>query len=132
MPERRKYDTEFREGAVTIVRETGKPIAEVAEARTSCASATGRSTAGPTSPALNFKGSDPQDLVGDLSGAERNRVHLAPLPKNGGNVLLLDEPTNDLDVDTLRAVEDALEALLAARRSSATTAGSSAGALLAG
>ena len=58
---------------------------------------------------LNFKGSDQQKRVGDLSGGERNRVHLAKLLKTGGNVLLLDEPTNDLDVDTLRALETALE-----------------------
>ena len=59
---------------------------------------------------FNFKGSDQQKRVGDLSGGERNRVHLAKLLKSGGNVLLLDEPTNDLDVDTLRALEDSLEA----------------------
>ena len=59
---------------------------------------------------FNFKGSDQQKRVGDLSGGERNRVHLAKLLKTGGNVLLLDEPTNDLDVDTLRALEDGLEA----------------------
>ena len=57
---------------------------------------------------FNFKGSDQQKRVGDLSGGERNRVHLARLIKSGGNVLLLDEPTNDLDVDTLRALEDSL------------------------
>jgi ATPase subunit of ABC transporter with duplicated ATPase domains len=57
---------------------------------------------------FNFKGSDQQKRVGDLSGGERNRLHLAKLLKRGGNVLLLDEPTNDLDVDTLRALEDAL------------------------
>ena len=57
---------------------------------------------------FNFKGPDQQKLVGSLSGGERNRVHLATLLKSGGNVLLLDEPTNDLDVDTLRALEDAL------------------------
>ena len=57
---------------------------------------------------FNFKGSDQQKKVGALSGGERNRVHLAKLLKSGGNVLLLDEPTNDLDVDTLRALEDAL------------------------
>jgi energy-dependent translational throttle protein EttA len=59
---------------------------------------------------FNFKGSDQQKKVGVLSGGERNRVHLAKLLKEGGNVLLLDEPTNDLDVDTLRALEDALDA----------------------
>jgi ATP-binding cassette ChvD family protein len=58
---------------------------------------------------FNFKGSDQQKRVGDLSGGERNRVHLAKLLKSGGNVLLLDEPTNDLDVDTLRALESGLE-----------------------
>lgn len=58
---------------------------------------------------FNFKGSDQQKRVGDLSGGERNRVHLSKLLKSGGNVLLLDEPTNDLDVDTLRALETALE-----------------------
>jgi energy-dependent translational throttle protein EttA len=57
---------------------------------------------------FNFKGSDQQKMVGDLSGGERNRVHLAKLLKAGGNVLLLDEPTNDLDVETLRALEEAL------------------------
>ena len=57
---------------------------------------------------FNFKGSDQQKLVGQLSGGERNRVHLAKVLRAGGNVLLLDEPTNDLDVDTLRALEDAL------------------------
>jgi sulfate-transporting ATPase len=57
---------------------------------------------------FNLKGSDQQKRVGDLSGGERNRVHLAKVLKSGGNVLLLDEPTNDLDVDTLRALEDAL------------------------
>ncbi|HZX53134.1 MAG TPA: energy-dependent translational throttle protein EttA [Ilumatobacteraceae bacterium] len=58
---------------------------------------------------FNFKGSDQQKRVGDLSGGERNRVHLAKILKSGGNVLLLDEPTNDLDVDTLRALETALD-----------------------
>jgi ATPase subunit of ABC transporter with duplicated ATPase domains len=58
---------------------------------------------------FNFKGSDQQKSVGTLSGGERNRVHLAKMLRRGGNVLLLDEPTNDLDVDTLRALEDALE-----------------------
>ncbi|MEM7080925.1 MAG: energy-dependent translational throttle protein EttA, partial [Pseudomonadota bacterium] len=57
---------------------------------------------------FNFKGSDQQKRVGDLSGGERNRVHLAKLLRSGANVLLLDEPTNDLDVETLRALEEAL------------------------
>ena len=59
---------------------------------------------------FNFKGSDQQKRVGDLSGGERNRVHLAKMLRRGGNVLLLDEPTNDLDVDTLRALEAGLDA----------------------
>jgi ATP-binding cassette ChvD family protein len=59
--------------------------------------------------AFNFKGSDQQKKVGQLSGGERNRVHLAKMLKSGANVLLLDEPTNDLDVETLRALEEALE-----------------------
>jgi energy-dependent translational throttle protein EttA len=57
---------------------------------------------------FNFKGAQQQQLIGDLSGGERNRVHLAKVLKSGGNVLLLDEPTNDLDVETLRALEEAL------------------------
>jgi energy-dependent translational throttle protein EttA len=59
---------------------------------------------------FNFKGAQQQQLIGDLSGGERNRVHLAKVLKSGGNVLLLDEPTNDLDVETLRALEEALVA----------------------
>ncbi len=58
---------------------------------------------------FNFSGSDQQKKVGMLSGGERNRVHLAKMLKEGANVLLLDEPTNDLDVNTLRALEEALE-----------------------
>jgi sulfate-transporting ATPase len=57
---------------------------------------------------FNFKGMQQQQVIGDLSGGERNRVHLAKVLKSGGNVLLLDEPTNDLDIETLRALEDAL------------------------
>src|SRR5437899_10471557 len=58
---------------------------------------------------FNFSGQDQQKSVGTLSGGERNRVHLAKMLKEGANVLLLDEPTNDLDVNTLRALEEALE-----------------------
>jgi len=58
---------------------------------------------------FNFSGTDQQKKVGMLSGGERNRVHLAKMLKDGANVLLLDEPTNDLDVNTLRALEEALE-----------------------
>jgi len=57
---------------------------------------------------FNFKGATQQKKVGDLSGGERNRIHLAKLLRSGGNVLLLDEPTNDLDVETLRSLEEAL------------------------
>jgi ATPase subunit of ABC transporter with duplicated ATPase domains len=57
---------------------------------------------------FNFRGTDQQKKVGEMSGGERNRVHLAKMLKAGANVLLLDEPTNDLDVDTLRALEEAL------------------------
>jgi ATPase subunit of ABC transporter with duplicated ATPase domains len=59
--------------------------------------------------AFNFKGADQQKKVGLLSGGERNRVHMARLLKSGGNVLLLDEPTNDLDVETLQALESAID-----------------------
>jgi len=57
---------------------------------------------------FNFRGTQQQQLIGELSGGERNRVHLAKVLRAGGNVLLLDEPTNDLDVETLRALEEAL------------------------
>jgi sulfate-transporting ATPase len=57
---------------------------------------------------FNFRGTTQQQMIGELSGGERNRVHLAKMLKSGGNVLLLDEPTNDLDVETLRALEEAL------------------------
>ena len=57
---------------------------------------------------FNFKGQDQQKIIGQLSGGERNRVHLAKLLRSGGNVILLDEPTNDLDIETLRALEEAL------------------------
>ncbi len=77
-------------------------------ARTSCASARTKSRRAPTSGRFNFRGADQQKKVGDLSGGERNRLHLAKLLRQGANVLLLDEPTNDLDVETLRALEDAL------------------------
>ena len=59
--------------------------------------------------AFNFKGADQQQKVGNLSGGQRNRVHLAKMLKSGANVLLLDEPTNDLDTETLAALEEALE-----------------------
>jgi ATPase subunit of ABC transporter with duplicated ATPase domains len=59
---------------------------------------------------FGFKGSDQQKPVGQLSGGERNRVHLAKMLAGGGNLILLDEPSNDLDVDTLRALEDAITA----------------------
>ena len=73
-----------------------------------CCSASARCSSRAYCGWFNFKGADQQKRVGDLSGGERNRVHLAKLLKRGGNLLLLDEPTNDLDVDTLRALEDAL------------------------
>jgi ATPase subunit of ABC transporter with duplicated ATPase domains len=57
---------------------------------------------------FNFRGAQQQQLIGELSGGERNRVHLAKVLKTGGNVLMLDEPTNDLDIETLRALEEAL------------------------
>ncbi|HBS26452.1 MAG TPA: energy-dependent translational throttle protein EttA [Gammaproteobacteria bacterium] len=77
----------------------GQDIIKVDQYETSSRSYVGR---------FNFKGSDQQKRIGDLSGGERNRVHLAKLLRAGGNLLLLDEPTNDLDVETLRALEEAL------------------------
>ena len=75
---------------------------------TRSSSASARSRRARTCSWFNFKGRDQQRKVGTLSGGERNRVHLAKLLKGGANLLLLDEPTNDLDVDTLRALEEAL------------------------
>jgi ATP-binding cassette ChvD family protein len=77
----------------------GNDILEIGKVRIHARSYCGR---------FNFKGSDQQKLVGQLSGGERNRVHLAKMLRTGGNLLLLDEPTNDLDVETLRALEEAL------------------------
>ena len=76
---------------------------------------------------FNFRGSDQQKRVGDLSGGERNRLHLAKLLRSGGNLLLLDEPTNDLDVDTLRALEEALLDFAGCAVVISTIAGSSTG-----
>ena len=76
---------------------------------------------------FNFKGTDQQKPVRDLSGGERNRVHLAKLLRSGGNLLLLDEPTNDLDVDTLRALRTRCSSSRAALWSSHTIDGSSTG-----
>jgi ATP-binding cassette ChvD family protein len=81
---------------------------EIAEGRETVMVGTRERSARAYAAGFNFRGGDQQKRVGDLSGGERNRVHLAKLLKEGGNVLLLDEPTNDLDVDTLRALEDAL------------------------
>jgi len=73
---------------------------------------------------FNFKGTGQQQMIGELSGGERNRVHLAKVLKSGGNVLMLDEPTNDLDVETLRALEEACWRFRAAQLSYRTTDGS--------
>jgi ATP-binding cassette ChvD family protein len=89
------------DGARTVWEEIadGEEIIEVGNYRTQSRAYVGR---------FNFRGADQQKRVQDLSGGERNRVHLAKLLRSGGNVLLLDEPTNDLDVETLRALEEAL------------------------
>ena len=76
--------------------------------RTKSNSAAARWRAGHIATLFNFRGTDQQKKVGRLSGGERNRVHIAKMLKTGANVLLLDEPTNDLDIDTLRALEEAL------------------------
>ncbi|MFN9720928.1 MAG: energy-dependent translational throttle protein EttA, partial [Planctomycetota bacterium] len=90
------------DGRKTVYQEIsgGLDLLEVGTARIHARAYCGR---------FNFKGSDQQKFVGDLSGGERNRVHLAKLLRSGGNLLLLDEPTNDLDVDTLRALEEGLQ-----------------------
>lgn len=90
------------DGSKTVYQEIsgGHDILEVGTAKIHARAYCGR---------FNFKGSDQQKFVGQLSGGERNRVHFAKLLRSGGNLLLLDEPTNDLDVDTLRALEEGLE-----------------------
>jgi ATP-binding cassette ChvD family protein len=90
------------DGTKTVYQEIsgGHDILEVGSAKIHARAYCGR---------FNFKGSDQQKFVGQLSGGERNRVHFAKLLRSGGNLLLLDEPTNDLDVDTLRALEEGLE-----------------------
>ena len=76
--------------------------------RPSC-SARSKSTPGPTAPGSTSRGTDQQKKVKDISGGERNRVHLARMLKEGANLIILDEPTNDLDINTLRALEEGLE-----------------------
>ena len=90
------------DGSKTVYQEIsgGHDVLEVGSSRIHARAYCGR---------FNFKGSDQQKFVGQLSGGERNRVHFAKLLRSGGNLLLLDEPTNDLDVDTLRALEEGLE-----------------------
>jgi ATP-binding cassette ChvD family protein len=90
------------DGSKTVYQEIsgGHDLLEVGSAKIHARAYCGR---------FNFKGSDQQKFVGQLSGGERNRVHFAKLLRSGGNLLLLDEPTNDLDVDTLRALEEGLE-----------------------
>ena len=89
------------DGKKTVYQEIsgGNEILEVGKAQIHARSYCGR---------FNFKGKDQQKFVGDLSGGERNRVHMAKLLRSGGNLLLLDEPTNDLDIETLRALEEGL------------------------
>ena len=100
------YVDQCRDDAATPTRPCSR---RSPTASRSSRSAPARSRPAPTSRRFNFRGTDQQKLVGQLSGGERNRVHLAKLLQSGGNVLLLDEPTNDLDVDTLRALEAGLE-----------------------
>ena len=99
------YVDQSRDSRSTTRRPSGR---RSRAARTSSRSATTRRRRAPTSGRFNFRGTQQQQQIGELSGGERNRVHLAKVLKSGGNVLLLDEPTNDLDVETLRALEEAL------------------------
>ena len=90
---------EFVAEITKLKEQDGQDILQIGRYEVSSRSYAGR---------FNFKGGDQQKKVGQLSGGERNRVHLAKMLKSGANLLLLDEPTNDLDVDTLRSLEEAL------------------------
>ena len=105
---RRDGELAYVDQGRVLDREQDGVSGSVARGATRSWSASARSTRGRICRSFNFRGTDQQKKVGDLSGGERNRLHLAKLLKSGGNVLLLDEPTNDLDVDTLRALEEAL------------------------